>query len=75
MTSSYNSSEYLINVIPDTTNNAALILANILHQQDVYMNTAITDYVFYAYRISYSDNYTLTKLNANGTVYIYYILI
>ena len=75
MTSSYNSSEYLINVIPDTTNYAALILADILHQQDTYMNTTITDYVFYAYRISYGDSYTLTTLNANGTAYIYYILI
>ena len=75
MTSSYYSSEYLISVIPDTTNYTGLILADVLHQQDISLNENYTTYEFYAYKLKYGDNYTLTKVNANGTVYIYYISI
>ena len=77
MTSTSESSEYLISVISDTTNYAGLILASILHQKDLYLNEEYTIYVFYAYKISgYTNNiYILTKLNTNGTVYIYYISI
>lgn len=75
MTSSYYSSEYLISVIPDTTNNAVLILADVLHSKDIYINENYTTYAFYAYNLKYGDNYTFTKVRANGTVYIYYISI
>ena len=75
MTSSYYSSEYLISVIPDTTNYTGLILADVLHQQDIYLNEKYTIYDFYAYKLKYGDNYTFTKVNANGTIYIYYISI
>ena len=75
MTSSYYSSEYLISVIPDTTNYTGLILEDVLHQQDIYLNENYTIYVFCAYKLKYGDNYTLTKINANGTAYIYYISI
>lgn len=66
-------SEYLISVIPDTTNYTALILADILHQKDISLNKEYTCYIFYTYKINYDDNYTFTKVNADGTVYIYYI--
>lgn len=36
MTSSYYSSEYLVSAIPDITNNGALMLAGVMHQQDIY---------------------------------------
>ena len=42
MTSSYYSSEYLISVIPDTANYAALILADILHSRDISSNKNYT---------------------------------
>ena len=75
MTSSYYSSEYLISVIPDTTNYTGLILADVLHSKDIYLNENYTTYDFYVYKFNYGDNYTFTKANANGTVYIYYISI
>lgn len=75
MTSSYESSEYLISAIPDTTNYTGLILVDVLHQQDLYLNEKYTTYDFYAYKLKYGDNYTFTKVNANGTIYIYYISI
>ena len=69
-------SEYLISVIPDTTNNTVLKLVDILHAQDISMNKTITNYIFHAYKLTYDgDNYKLTQSNASGTVYIYYISI
>lgn len=76
MNSTRVSSEYLISVIPDTTNNTVLKLVDILHARDIYMNIAITNYIFHAYKLTYDgDNYKLTQSNASGTVYIYYISI
>ena len=77
MTSSYYSSEYLISVIPDTTNYTGLILVDVLHTQDISLNENILTYEFYAYKLKYGDNYnyTFTKVNANGIVYIYYFSI
>lgn len=75
MTSSYYSSEYLISVIPDTTNYTGLILVDVLHTQNISLNENILTYDFYAYKLKYGDNYTFTKVNANGTVYIYYFSI
>lgn len=40
------------------------------------MNTTITNYIFHAYKLNYDNNYyKLTRSNASGTVYIYYISI
>lgn len=77
MTSSYYSSEYLISAIPDpgNSNDAALMPAGILYQQDTYTNEKFTVYAFYAYKINYGNTYALTKVNANGTLYVYYISI
>lgn len=75
MTSSYYSSEYLISVIPDTTNYTGLILVDVLHTRDISLNENILTYDFYTYKLKYGDNYTFTKVNANGTVYIYYFSI
>lgn len=75
MTSSHYSSEYLISVIPDTTNYTGLILLDVLHSKDISLNENYTIYEFYAYKLKYGDNYTFTKVNTNGTAYIYYISI
>lgn len=75
MTSSYYFSEYLVSAIPDITNNGALMLTGVMHQQDTYTNEKFTVYLFYAYNIAYGNNYTLIKTNVNGTMYIYYISI
>ena len=77
MTSTAYSSEYLINAIPDTTDNTVLKLVDILHARDISMNITITNYIFYAYKLTYDGNnyYKLIQSNASGTVYIYYILI
>ena len=78
MTSTDYSSEYLISVIPDTTNNTVLKLVDILHARDISMNMTITNYIFHAYKLTYDDDnnyHKLTQSNASGTVYIYYISI
>lgn len=77
VSSDHTISEYLISVIPDTTNHTVLKLVDILHTRDISMNITITNYIFYAYKLTYDDNnyYKLTQSNASGTVYIYYILI
>lgn len=85
MTSSYESSEYLISVIPDTTGSSTilnttggtmLMLVDIAHSHDTYTNEKSTTYLFYAYKVNRTDsNATFTVENASGTVYIYYISI
>lgn len=84
MTSSHESSEYLISVIPDTTGSGILnttggtmlMLVDIARSHDTYTNEKSTTYLFYAYKVNRTDsNATFTVENASGTIYIYYISI
>lgn len=85
MTSSHESSEYLISVIPDTTGSSTilnttggtmLMLVDIAHSRDISTNEKFTTYLFYSYKVNHTDsNATFTVENVSGTVYIYYISI
>lgn len=75
MTSSSYSSEYLINAIPDTTDNTTMILVNVAHSQDTSTNERFTIYLFYTCKINNGNNFTFIRSFMIGTVYIYYISI
>lgn len=73
MTSTYYSSEYLINAIPDTTDNVTIVLANVAHSRDVSANERFITYLFYSCKINNGSNFTFIRSPMIGTVNIYYI--
>lgn len=75
MTSTDHSSKYLINAIPDTTNNITMILVNVAHLQYTSTNERSIVYLFYSCKINNSNNFTFIRSPMVGTINIYYISI
>ena len=75
MTSSSYSSEYLINAIPDTTDNTTMILVNVAHSRYTSTNEGFIVYLFYSCKINNSNNFTFIRSPMIGIINIYYISI
>lgn len=75
MTSTDYSSEYLINAIPDTTDNTTMILVNVAHSRYPSTNERYIVYLFYSCKINNSNNFTFIRSPMVGTINIYYISI
>lgn len=70
MASSAYSTEYLVNVVPDS-DQIVLLLTDILHSKDISLNKSYTTYYYYS--VKYNAKLEFAKYPMNGTAYIYYI--